>query len=76
MPARKAVKIVEKPIVETPTNPKIRFITIGLLVLIILAALVWKFKTLFVVAMVNGRPVTRMELEGKIMSRYGKQTLD
>lgn len=74
----KKVRVVEEtPVVETSvTNPKIKFITIGLLALIVLAALVWKFKTLFVVAMVNNRPVTRYELENKIMSRYGKQTLD
>lgn len=75
--SQKAKVVEETPVIETSvTNPKIKFITIGLLVLIVLAALVWKFKTLFVVAVVNNRPVTRYELEGKLMSRYGKQTLD
>ena len=46
------------------------------LAVIVLAILLWKFKTLFVVAIVNGRPVTRYELEQKLMGRYGKQTLD
>ena len=52
---------------------KIMIITLAV---IVLAILLWKFKTLFVVAIVNGRPVTRYELEQKLMGRYGKQTLD
>jgi len=84
MPVKKAVNKVKKVAVETapivpeteiPTSKPNKLIII-VLALVVLGLLAWKFKTLFVVAIVNGRPVTRYELEQKLMGRYGKQTLD
>lgn len=50
--------------------------TVLLLLLVILAALVVKNKGLFVAAMVNGRPITRIALDNQLMSRYGSSLLD
>lgn len=45
-------------------------------IVLVLALLVWKNKGLFVAATVNGQPVPRWELESRLVSRYGSQTLD
>lgn len=62
-----------------PVNPK-KFLTkkylISAAVILVLALLLWKNKTLFVVATVNGQPVPRWNLENRMVSRYGSQTLD
>lgn len=52
-----------------------RYLAIGATILI-LAALVWNNKSLFVVATVNGQPVPRWNLERKLVDRYGKDTLE
>lgn len=41
-----------------------------------LVFLLWKNKTLLIVATVNGQPVPRWELESRMVSRFGSQTLD
>ncbi len=81
MPVRKAVKIKKDEVMETPKpmaaiSNKPKLIIFAVLAVAILALLVWKFRTLFVVAMVNNKPITRYEFENLLMSRYGKQTLD
>lgn len=52
-----------------------KYLVSGVIVLA-LAFLVWTNKTLFVVATVNGRPIPRWELENRLVTRYGSQTLD
>lgn len=46
------------------------------LVLIILAAIVWKNKGLLVAATVNNQPLWRLSLEQRLDQRYGSQMLD
>jgi len=48
-------------------------IIIGLL---ILGLLVWRFKGYFIVATVNGQPISRWELTDQLIRRFGQQTLD
>lgn len=49
---------------------------IVLIVLAFVAFFLWKNKSLLVVATVNGQPVSRSELEKRLIGRYGSQTLD
>lgn len=49
---------------------------ISAVVVFALALLLWKNKTLFIVATVNGQPIPRWELENRMVTRYGSQTLD
>lgn len=60
------------------THPSKKFIILALLVLIggILILGAKKYKNLIIAGKVNGRPVTRFELEMALNSRYGKQTFD
>ncbi len=43
---------------------------------LILLALVWKFKGNFIAAMVNGQPISRMQLNDRLVKKFGDQTLD
>jgi foldase protein PrsA len=56
-----------------PVNKK--YLMIGLVV-IILAALTFYFRNLFVVAVVNGKPITRLSLIKELEKQSGKKTLD
>lgn len=47
-----------------------------IIILVLLAALVYKYKNLFVVASVNGKPISRLDLEKELNTKYGSQTLD
>lgn len=49
---------------------------VGVAIILLLAGLLWKNKSLVVAATVNGQPVPRWELENRLVSRYGNQTLD
>ncbi len=82
-----AKKIIKKNNPITPSvdsmSSKINFqkyrspkYLVALAVIILLALVLWKNKSLLVVATVNGKPVPRWELEGRMVSRYGTQTLD
>ena len=56
-----------------------RFLPPKLLIIIgiiILGLLVWRFKGYFIVATVNGQPITRFELNDQLTRRFGEQTLD
>jgi parvulin-like peptidyl-prolyl isomerase len=82
--SRLSKKVVEMPITsEKITSQKLnrpskKFIILALLILIggILILGAKKYKNLIIVGKVNGRPVTRLELEVALNSRYGKQTFD
>lgn len=73
-PTKKAALIA-----VAPPKPKTKFISrknIILLVIFILIALAWKFKSNFIIAMVNGQPISRWQLNDRLAKRFGEQTLD
>ncbi len=45
-------------------------------IIVLLGLLLWRQKSLFVVALVNNQPVGRWELEERLLGSYGAQTLD
>lgn len=47
-----------------------------ILLVVVLAVLAFKFKNLFIVATVDGQPITRIEYEKELNSKYGAQVLD
>lgn len=67
----------KESIKKVGTTPK-KFIVLALLILIggILVFGAKKYKGLIIAGMVNGKPVTRFELELALNNRYGKQTFD
>lgn len=80
-PLNKALKT--EPVVvqgHTPVNSSSfssnRVRNIVTIVLIILLVIAFKFKNLIIVASVNGKPITRWQLEQELNSKYGAQTLD
>lgn len=64
------------PMSSGSSTKKQKYIFVAIFVLIILGLLLFRFRNWFVVATVNGQPITRMELNKILMDRYGKQTLD
>lgn len=58
-----------------PQKVLARYILLGFLVLLVVLFL-WKNKSWFVAATVNGQPIPRWELEKRLVDRYGTQTLD
>ncbi len=49
---------------------------IVLIAILVIAALLWKFKGQFVVAIVNGQPVSRWQLNDTLMKKFGDQALE
>lgn len=49
---------------------------LGAVLALAAALLLWQNKSLFVVAIVNGRPVPRMDLERRLIGRFADQTLE
>jgi len=47
-----------------------------LIAVLILLALLWIFKSSFIVASVNGQPISRWQLNDRLLKRFGDQTLD
>lgn len=47
-----------------------------LIAILVIIALAWKFKGSFIVAMVNGQPISRWQLNDRLMKKFGDQTLD
>lgn len=71
--------IAPESIATLRTNhPSKKFIILAIVILLggIIVLGSKKYKNLIIVGKVNGRPVTRLELELALNSRYGKQTLD
>jgi hypothetical protein len=67
--------------VQTPpvTSKGLRLFTVKniiIVVILILVVLAWKFKGYFIVATVNGQPISRFELNDQLISRFGAQTID
>jgi hypothetical protein len=55
---------------------KYKYIVIGILVLVVLGMAAMRYKSLFVVAMVDGKPILRSELNSRLMAQYGSQALE
>jgi len=73
----KKAEPVKKEVEKTKTTPfltKQRFVIIAGLLLLV--AFVYFFKGLFVAAVVNGKPITRLELVRELEKQGGSQTLD
>lgn len=62
------------PARSTSNSSLRRYIII--IVLVILALLAFRFKNLFIVATVNGKPITRLAFEKELNSKFGEQTLE
>lgn len=82
MPRRKT-RSVKKA--ETPISSVTNFQTVSrrvsrknliLIAIFILIAVLWKFRSSFIVAMVNGQPISRWQLNDRLMQKFGDQTLD
>lgn len=73
-----ALATPDKVTTSRANRPFKKLVILVLLVLIggILILSAKKYKNLIIVGKVNGRPVTRFELEVALNSRYGKQTFD
>ncbi|MCL4390513.1 MAG: SurA N-terminal domain-containing protein [Patescibacteria group bacterium] len=78
----RTVKMPEPIAAMTPTRPTVDYHKVfsprNLIILalvILLAVFAWRNKSLLVVATVNGQPVWRWELESRMLSHYGDQTL-
>ena len=67
-------KSPDYPEPSSPRSQLVRNILIILLVAFVLLAL--KFKNLFIVATVNGTPITRLNFEQELNNKYGQQTLE
>lgn len=59
---------------KSKLRPK-RILTLIVFV-VILAAFFYYFKSLFVVAIINGKPLTRLALDQELEKNYGAQTMD
>lgn len=65
--------VVEESVSEK--TPSKKFFYLGL-ALIIIVAILFFFKSLFLAAMVNGKPIFRWQLDRELEKRYGTQILD
>lgn len=79
MPRRKIKSVAKTENITALTQKlprRISYKNIILIVLFVLIALLWKFRSNFIVAMVNGQPISRWQLDDKLVKRFGDQTLD
>lgn len=75
MPGKKLVAPESQfePLPQPPRRPRKLFLLLAAAALLLL---LWRFKSAFIVALVNNRPITRWQLNQALVSRYGQQTLD
>lgn len=66
---------IDKPVMQENSKPRNKTIT-GLLLLVLVLGLLYYFKDLFVVATVNGKPITRAAVVGELEKQNGKQVVD
>jgi len=59
----------------TPPRPRRRLFLV-LILLILLGLVLYQNRGKFIAAVVNGRPITRFELDGRMVARYGDATLE
>lgn len=79
MPRAKTTRTPTPVPTANPFTPKKLFskkYLISAAIVLVIALLLWKNKTLFIVATANGQPILRWELENRMVARYGSQTLD
>lgn len=69
-------KTVSDPVPEPIKKSSSRVRNIIFVLILVLALLFWKFKGYFIVATVNGQPVSRWELTTLLLRRFGDQSLD
>ena len=68
--------VVASPLNKTTGKIFTRKFVFLLIIVVLLAALAYRYKSLFVVAVVNGHPITRFALDDTLTKQYGSQTLD
>ncbi len=77
---RKQIKKVEKlQKVDSSfqTTPRrISAKNILLISILVVVGLAWQFKSNFIAAMVNGQPISRWQLNDRLVKKFGDQTLD
>lgn len=74
--AKKTTKVLPEVIVQSPATSKLKQPKVFIpLIVIILAVLVFSFKGLFVAALVNGEPITRIAVLSELEKQGGKQAL-
>ncbi|MCL5019992.1 MAG: SurA N-terminal domain-containing protein [Patescibacteria group bacterium] len=84
---KKNLSVSNQPIIEDNNRELDRGKTgfrftsfLGILILIliffVLGSIIYKNKKWFVAGIVNGKPITSVELYGRLVSQYGKQMLD
>lgn len=77
---RKQIKTVEKlQKVDSSfqTTPRrISAKNILLISILVVVGLAWQFKSNFIAAMVNGQPISRWQLNDRLVKKFGDQTLD
>ena len=80
MPAKKtiAVKKTSEKNIKKSFTPRALFTKKNLIIggLIILALLFWFLKDYFIVATVNGQPISRFELNQRLNSQFGPSVID
>lgn len=74
--AAKTVKVEQTESVKTPISTKKNFLILGALIIAIIAVLLYQNKGLFVVATVNGKPISRLAVVNALEKQSGKTTLD
>lgn len=77
----KITKNVKSIAVVDQTPPKtgrknLKRIIFAVLIIAVLALGIYKYKNWFVVAIVDGKPILRSELNQRLMAQYGSQTLE
>lgn len=58
------------------SSPLLSLKNIILAFVLIVIVLLWKFKGVFIAALVNGQPISRMYLNSQLLKRFGDQVLD
>ena len=70
---KKVNKIVK---LKEESRKKLKKIVGLAVLLLVFLMLAWRFKHLFFVAFVNGRPITRLSLDRQLEKRFGQQELE
>lgn len=73
---KKKVEMVISKENAVNTPKRISKKNIALIVIFLLVALLWKFRSSFIVAMVNGQPISRWQLNDQLVKKFGEQTLE
>ncbi|MBU1016879.1 SurA N-terminal domain-containing protein [Patescibacteria group bacterium] len=71
-------KVKEEVVLGTPKLSKSKFfkVAVSIFAVLVIGALFYQYKSLFVVAMVNGKPISRIEFIKELEKQGGKQALD